>query len=70
MLHHDLDMDMVTGVWYTHVPKLGLYPDFEGAENIHVLKVLIWGFVGCSRFLAEVWHLDMGWYMVTNLLDP
>ena len=37
---------------------LDLYLDFEGAKNIHVLKVLIWGCGGCWRFLTGVWHLD------------
>ena len=33
-------------------------PNFEGAKNIHVLQVIIWGFGGCWRFLAGVWHFD------------
>merc|ERR1711954_500472 len=47
---------------------LALYLDFEGAKNIHVLKVLIWGFGGCWRFLTGVWHLDLDMNMVTDLL--
>ena len=35
---------------------LALYLDFEGAKNIHVLEVLIWGFGGRWRFLTGVWH--------------
>ena len=31
---------------------LTLYLDFEGAKNIQVLKVLIWGFRGCWRVLT------------------
>ena len=31
-----------------------LYLDFEGAKNIHVLQVLIWGFGGCWRFLTGI----------------
>ena len=38
---------------------LPLYFDFEGAKNIHVLEVLIWGFGGHWRFLTWVWHLDL-----------
>ena len=38
---------------------LGLYLDFEGAKNIHVLQVLIWGFGGCWRFLTVVWQLGL-----------
>ena len=38
---------------------LALYLDFEGAKNIHVLYVFIWGFGGCWRFLTGVWHLDL-----------
>ena len=41
--------------------------DFEGAKNIHVLKVLIWGFGGCWRFLTGVWHPDIDLDMVTGL---
>ena len=33
---------MVTGLWYTSVMNLGSLTWFEGAMNIHVLKVLIW----------------------------
>ena len=38
---------------------LALYLDIEGAKNIHVLEVLIWGFAGCWRVLTGVWHLDV-----------
>ena len=46
---------------------LALYLDFEGAKNIHVLKALIWGFVGCWRFLSGVLHPDIDLAMVTGL---
>ena len=46
---------------------LALYLDFEGAKNIHVLSVIIWGFGGCWRFLTGVWHLDLDLDMVRNL---
>ena len=46
---------------------LALYLDFEGAKNIHVLYVLIWGFEGWWRFLSWVWHLDLDFDMVTGL---
>ena len=36
-----------------------LYLEFEGAKNIYVLEVLIWGFGGRWRFLTGVWHLDL-----------
>ena len=48
---------------------LGLYLDFEDAKNIHVLKVLLWGFGGCWRFLTGVLHLDLDLDMVNNLLN-
>ena len=38
----------------TMIQMLDLYHDFEGANNIHVLEVLIWGFEGCWRFLTGV----------------
>ena len=50
-----------------------LYLDFEGAKNIHVLQVLIWGFEGFWMFLTGVWHVDHDLDMVTGLLyiyDP
>ena len=48
---------------------LALYLDFEGAKNIHVLKVLLWGFGGCWRFLTGVLHLDLDLDMVNDLLN-
>ena len=44
-----------------------LYLNFEGAKNIHVLKVLIWGFGGRWMFLTGVWHLDLDSNMVNSL---
>merc|ERR1712081_81577 len=46
---------------------LALYLDFEGAKNIHVLQVLIWGSGGCWSFLTGVWHLDIDLDMITGL---
>ena len=46
---------------------LALYLDFEGANNIHVLYALVWGFEGCWNFLNGVWYLDFDFYMVTGL---
>ena len=46
---------------------LALYLDFEGAKNIHVLWVHIWGFGGCVRFLTRVWNLNLDIDMVTGL---
>ena len=40
---------------------LALYLDFEGAKNIYVLYVLIWGFGGCWKFLTGVWEVDLIW---------
>ena len=37
---------------------LAIYLDFEGAKNVKVLQVLIWGFGGHWMFLTGVWHLD------------
>ena len=44
-----------------------LYLDFEGAENIHFLYVLMWGFGGRLRLLTGVWHPDIGLDMVNGL---
>ena len=46
---------------------LALYLDFEGAKNIRVLKVLIWGFGGHWIFLTWVWYLDPDLDMVTSV---
>ena len=53
-----------------------LYIDFEGAKNIHVFEVLIWGFWGCWRILNGVWHhvldLDIStslWYTIVPNFD-
>ena len=46
---------------------LVLYLDSEGAKNIHVLQVIIWGFGGCWRLLTGVWHLNLDLDMVTGL---
>ena len=46
---------------------LALYLDFEGAKNIHVLNVLIWGFGGPWMFLTGVWQHDLDFYTMRNL---
>ena len=46
---------------------LALYHDFEGAKNIHVLTVLIWGLRGYGIFWTGVWDLDLDLDMVTGL---
>ena len=43
-----------------------LYVDFEGAKNINVLQVLIWGFGGRWRFVTGVWHPDLDFEVVTS----
>ena len=58
--HLDLDLDMVTGLWYTHIPN------FEGAKNTNVLLFLIWSFGGRWIFLTWVWHIDLDLDMVTG----
>ena len=47
---------------------LALYLDFEGAKNIHVLEVPIWGFGGHWRFLTGVWNDDLDLDMVSRFL--
>ena len=46
---------------------LALYLNFEGAKNIHFLKVLICEFGAQWRFLTGVWHLGLDLNMVTGL---
>ena len=41
--------------------------DFEGAENIHVLQVLILGLRGHWRFLTVALDLDLDLDIVTSL---
>merc|ERR1711954_627708 len=49
-------------VFGTHIFQiLALYLDFEGAKNIHVLLVFIWGFGGRWRFLTWVCILLLIW---------
>ena len=46
---------------------LALCLDFEGAKDIYVLNVLIWGLCGGWRFLTGVWHLDLDVDRITRL---
>ena len=46
---------------------LALYLDFDGAKNIYVLKVIIWGFGGLWMFPSGIWHLNLDLDMVTGL---
>ena len=46
---------------------LTIYIDFEGAKNIYVLLVLIWGSGRCWRFLTGVWHLHLDLDIITGL---
>ena len=46
---------------------VALYLDYEGTKDIHVLKVLIWGFGGFWGFLTEVRDFDLN--NVTSLSD-
>ena len=46
---------------------LAMYLDFGGAKNIHVFKVLTWGFREHWRFLTGVWHFDLDLDLVTAL---
>ena len=48
------------GYWSLIHPssKIWLYHDLNGAKNINVLQVLIWGFGGGWRFLTGIWNLD------------
>ena len=41
--------------------------DFEGAKNIQVLQVLIWGILRRCRLLTGIWHLDLDLDIVTGL---
>ena len=46
---------------------LALYLDFKGENDIHVIKILIWGYGGHWRYKTLVWHLDLDLDMVTGL---
>ena len=46
---------------------LALYLGFEGAKNIHVLLVLIWGFERHWRFLTGAPYFDLELDIVTGL---
>ena len=62
----DFYLNMVTVLWYTHVPNFYCITWFLGWNYILVLKVLIWGFGGCWRFLTWVWHLGLDLDIVTG----
>ena len=47
---------------------LDLYLDFEGATNIHVIQVLIWGFGGSWRLLIGSFHPNLDIDMVNGFL--
>ena len=49
---------------------LALYLDSEGAKNIHVLLVLIWGFGGHWGFLTGTFHLDIDFDNAENINVP
>ena len=54
-------------VFYAPIFRIfAIYLDLEGAKNIHVLKVLIWGFGGCWSFLTGIWHFDLDSDMLTG----
>ena len=63
----DLYLDIVTVSVRSMLKILAPYVDFKGAKNTHVLKVLIWGFGGCWRFLTGVWHLDSDFDVIIGL---
>ena len=46
---------------------LALYLDFKGSKNMHVIQVLILGFVGHWKLLTGVWYLDLYLDVVTGL---
>ena len=46
---------------------LALILDFEGAKNIYVLYVTIWGFGGCWMVMSGFWDLYLDLDMVTGL---
>ena len=54
-------------VFATLVWTLALTLDFEGAKNIQVLQVLIWGIGRHCRFLTGVWPLDLDFDMFPGL---
>ena len=66
-LHFNPNLDMITGLDTPMIRILDLCLNFEGAKNIHVHLVLIWGFGGRWRFLIGVWHLDLDLDMVSGL---
>ena len=47
-----------------------LYFDFEDANNIHVLEVMIWGFGGHLMFLTRVLDLDFDSIGHWSLIHP
>merc|ERR1711954_508930 len=64
-----LDLDLIWSLVFdtTMIQIPALYLDFEGAKNIHVLEVLIWGFRGRWMFLTGIWDLDLDLDIVIGL---
>ena len=64
-----LDLDLICSLVFDTpmVLILDLNFEFEGAKNIHVIQVLIWGSGRCWRFLTVVCHFDLDLDMVTGL---
>ena len=62
----------------TMILIFALYFDSKGVKNIYVLKVLIWGFGGCWRFLTGFCNLDhdsdrssnLAWIYLEVLITP
>ena len=64
---------ILVGIWLlvfdtSMVWSFALYLDFEGAKNINVLYVFIWGFGRRRRLLTGVWYHDLNLDMVTGFL--
>ena len=78
----DIDLDIVTGLWYTPHPKFGSLSgfwmckehSFKAMEDaggswldVVVIWVLICGLGGGWRLLTRIWHLDLDLDIVSGL---
>ena len=52
----------------THMLQiLAVHFNFQGAMDIHIIKVLIWGFGGHWRVLTGIWDLELDLDIFTGL---
>ena len=65
--HLDLDLDMITGLWYTQAPNFGSLPWFWRCKEHQCTLSPHLGLWRTLEVLTGVWHLDFDLDMITSL---